>query len=173
MKIVFLDIDGVLNTSQNYSEYNAARERPDKFVPAQVRDEDSYVDLLFDKKLIQSLNTFTEATQSKIVISSSWRHFYAPRFDRLQAILARCGVTAEVLGPTLPTEYDRAEAIRCYLRGIRLSAPQFVILDDEFNASFGDLGPWHVHVNDAVGFVPSLHKWATRILMGGNQWSGS
>lgn len=57
MKIIFLDIDGVLNTERNNNK-NYGRPRP------------------FDPEAISALNKIIKETDAKIVISSSWRYMY-------------------------------------------------------------------------------------------------
>lgn len=68
MKILFLDIDGVLNNDR--STYY-----PDKTLP--------YPLSVLDKKCIEFLNEIVERTKCKIVISSSWRHHGIPAIQKL------------------------------------------------------------------------------------------
>lgn len=62
MNYLFLDIDGVLNTGRysNYLVENGLCET----------DADGY---LFDPEAVQNLEYIIEATDAKIVITSTWR----------------------------------------------------------------------------------------------------
>ena len=57
MRIIFLDIDGVLNSELWYKEVKYANLEEKHFSPA----------------LVENLNTITDQTGAKIVVSSSWR----------------------------------------------------------------------------------------------------
>jgi len=144
MKVVFLDIDGVLNTGRNYEEYTKAqREDPDQNPEVQGRIDiiHRHVHLLFDEVCIANLNSIISSTGAKIVVSSSWRHFYddakgRPKFSELVELLKRVGVIGEVIGKT-PTNLPRrmSESVP---RGKEIKrwldenpgVESFVILDD-------------------------------------------
>ena len=67
-KVLFLDIDGVLNGQDNmYSRLELWRKNPDKF---KTRDE--FGDL-FDERSVRWLQYIINKTDCKIVISSTWR----------------------------------------------------------------------------------------------------
>lgn len=69
MKIVFLDIDGVIN------DFGGGP--------------------TFDKAMVGRLNEITDASGAKIVIHSSWRYAYS--LEQLQKRLAGAGVTGEII----------------------------------------------------------------------------
>jgi len=114
VKVIFLDIDGVLNTDKNYEEYaRAQREDPEQNPEVQGRIDiiHRHVHLLFDEICITNLNSIIRSTGAKIVISSSWRHFYddakgRPKFGDLVELLKRVGMIGEVIGKT-PTNLPR------------------------------------------------------------------
>ena len=65
MKVIFLDIDGVLNTPASI-----------KLAPIFVEGAPTWYGRhlhAFDKNCISALNKITDATKAKIVISSTWR----------------------------------------------------------------------------------------------------
>ena len=64
MKVIFLDFDGVLNSS-GYSATLFEAGRPTK---------DEYGQELFDPETVNLLNRIVDETEAKIVISSSWRY---------------------------------------------------------------------------------------------------
>lgn len=89
MKVIFLDIDGVLNTN---------------YLP-EVIHEFSGIKIGFNqlnKETIKNLNTVTDITGAKIVISSSWRLGCATpeRFEVLKDFINSHGVTGEIIGRT-------------------------------------------------------------------------
>ncbi len=80
MKIIFLDIDGVLNCDITYPNN---REYPYNH---------------FDPNLVSNLNMITKKTGANIVITSSWR--INRTFEELKDILKNAGVTGNIIGVT-------------------------------------------------------------------------
>lgn len=99
MKIIFLDIDGVLNT---------ARTLPLKEKYVEIEGTIIGFNQL-DKDCINQLNRVTDKTGAKIVISSSWRiGCRTPaKFEILKKHLRDEGVTGEIIGRT-PTDQEYA-----------------------------------------------------------------
>ena len=64
MKVIFLDIDGVLNTKETYDNIY----RTHGFL--------STMEVPIDKFRLEYLKTIIEETDAKIVLSSSFRHFF-------------------------------------------------------------------------------------------------
>ena len=62
-KIIFLDLDGVLNTANYY----------DRLQREHLPTEDIF-GTLFDPKAVEQLSHIIDSTNAKIVISSSWRY---------------------------------------------------------------------------------------------------
>ena len=62
-KIIFLDLDGVLNTANYY----------DRLQHEHLPTEDIF-GTLFDPKAVEQLSHIIDSTNAKIVISSSWRY---------------------------------------------------------------------------------------------------
>ncbi len=117
MKILFLDIDGVLNfwrTEQNgwiegefasQADLDALETAPDvyRLVGGNPRGASREQILLFDlnqidRPAIQLLNKVVEATGCKIVISSSWRIMVSQQ--GLQWLLSAKGFVGEIVGVT-------------------------------------------------------------------------
>ena len=86
MKVIFLDIDGVLNTSGYYS---FAYQKNFK-----VRDNNGTI---FDPECIKNLNEITDRTGAKIVISSAWRTL---GIQKLKQIFSDRGITGEIIDCT-------------------------------------------------------------------------
>lgn len=86
MKIIFLDIDGVLNSGDWY------RKRHEE-VP-QHEQSAQYPFYEFDPELVSNLNFIIQKTEAKVVVSSTWR------IADLQAILESVGFIGEVIDKT-------------------------------------------------------------------------
>lgn len=129
MKIIFLDIDGVLN-----SDAFEARCMAEAAWPPQSIDTHSV-------KVLQKIVDEVGGDNVGIVISSSWRLLY--RLSEIRGYLRNYGLTASVIGrtPSLPSRFEykmesiqttRGHEIHHWLwRNWNLSnVEQFVILDD-------------------------------------------
>jgi hypothetical protein len=90
MKVIFLDIDGVLNHTQTRHCVAPTDEEP---LPIPIAPE-----------CMARLNRLIAETGAKIVISSSWRNF--ARWQDLGPALVRHGLIADVIGetPNLPND---------------------------------------------------------------------
>lgn len=165
MKVIFLDIDGVLN---NVRTANNPR--------------DSFgVDRL-DKDCIRRLNKITDTTGAVIVISSTWRKMYLWSFTQgiLFNKLREEGVTGAIIGITpddrecgyINEEYpDGSRGIRGYeikhwLNKSRQDVEAFVILDDD--SDMVDLFDHFVHIKDGwkTGILDEHVEKAIEILNG-------
>lgn len=95
MKIIFLDIDGVLNSNDWYMY------RQCKIVSGDIPSGDvtkKYPFYEFDPKAIARLNKIIVQTNAKIIVSSTWR--LGRRAEDLQEILTSVGCIGEVIGTT-------------------------------------------------------------------------
>lgn len=130
MKVIFLDIDGVLVTSASWGQ-----RRPYGHAPA-------------DDQCVMALNRIIALTGAEIVVSSTWR--IGTSVAELREILnIRFGVTGRVIDktPRLTTKRmfegqvgqvevevaaERGDEIAAWLRGYqRHPVDSFVILDDD------------------------------------------
>ena len=82
MRLIFLDIDGVLNCQLFYDE----------------QLDGSYVEQNICKKRVGWLNDLCKDTGAKIVISSTWR--MGRTIDEMRDILNEVGATFEIIGMT-------------------------------------------------------------------------
>lgn len=109
MKVIFLDIDGVLNrlgTPVNGKFW--LRTCPD---------------------LVQNLNRITDATGAFLVLSSSARRIMKTNMDVVEA-LASVGITGRVKGKTPSFNGTRGSEIKAWLAENK-RVTKFCILDDE------------------------------------------
>lgn len=124
MRIIFLDIDGVLN----------------KGLVASNSDKSDVLKVLpygwMNKSLIANLNDVTDKTGAKIVISSAWRY---KSLGENQKMLKAFGVKGEVIGqtPRLGQHSVRGNEIHAWINenkdllGVYPSDfKQYVIIDD-------------------------------------------
>lgn len=94
MKVLFLDIDGVLN-SANWLKKNEAR----------LVDKPDLVLCEVDPEAVKLLNEILDRTGAKVVVSSSWRlrdplPEYRTMLDEIRAVLGAAGFTGEIIGQT-------------------------------------------------------------------------
>lgn len=96
-RVLFLDIDGVLNTERT----RAFPGRPDPL----------------DAEAVKNLNAITDALGAKIVVSSTWRIGSEEAFQRdVVDYLRNQGVTAEILGRT-PSGVPDGPCTMCHSKG--------------------------------------------------------
>lgn len=127
MNYLFLDIDGVLNTGR-YSNYLAVN-------GLYETDADGY---LFDPEAVQNLEYIIEATDAKIIITSTWR-----LDGDMQALWRNRDLAGEVIGitPTLLREKaigkikvfygHRGMEVEAWLQDNAIAPYKYAILDDE------------------------------------------
>ncbi len=117
MKIIFLDFDGVLNS------YGYLRRT-------------GQAGLCLDPSRLDLLGKIVDATDAKLVLTSSWReHWSAESSSEIDRIFAEHRMT--VYGKTPHLRSGREQEIRAWLA--EHPAESFVVLDDRFlNADFLD-----------------------------------
>jgi len=93
MKIIFLDIDGVLNHEKWYKKRQEFKSGMD-----QKEWSDHYPFYEFDPESVERLNKIIDQTGAVVVVSSTWRH--GRRVEDLQEILYRVGFTGKVIDTT-------------------------------------------------------------------------
>lgn len=131
MKILFLDIDGVLNSFDNQFAMNYAH----KGNYGKSRDE---YGTLFDERCVNWLRYIIKKTDCKIVISSTWR---LSGLTALKEMWSKRMLPGEIIGTT-PIEvpiyiYQKYECetafrgyeIQCYIDSYNIK--QYCIVDDE------------------------------------------
>ena len=116
MKVLFLDIDGVLNNV----EYQMNATEPPPFL---------------DKTKLAILKEIVDKTNVKIVLSSSWKKAWQPGCD-FDCIFKNAGITISDVTPALG--FKRVE-ISAWLKS-HPETEKFVILDDAV-AGWGELMP--------------------------------
>ncbi len=136
MKVIFLDIDGVLNCTKT--------KNPRKF---------PYV---VDPKLLARLNRLIDRTGAKVVLSSSWR------LDPIGIMAAKhWGVPFIDTCPDLPKR-PRSEEILRWIAA-RPTASRFVVIDDE-DDELDDLPLFQP--SSTTGLTPEIAKGVVKYLNG-------
>ncbi len=114
MRVVFLDIDGVLNSENWLRQKSEAIDEPRGW---------------FDPRAVALLNKLLVETGAKIVVSSAWRLCH--EFEELKGILKSVGIETEVVGITYNLgNVPRGHEIADYLSR-HPEIDNFVILDDD------------------------------------------
>ena len=127
IKVIFLDIDGVLNS---------------------INDEYDY-DLETDMHL-ELLNKIVTETDSKIVLSSSWRRIRSLIVDCLLPRLNEYNLDILDYTPYIPEASCRGEEIASWLRNTTYGVTNFAILDD--NNDMSDFTPTNlIQTNECIG----------------------
>jgi hypothetical protein len=139
MKVVFLDFDGVLNSSRWFAQGTAFTHPEDQLDPEAV-------------KLLNELD-------ADVVVSSAWRYGY--KRIQLSEFLRNRGFTGRVIDttPRLPGK-ERFEEINAWLKGKDVTS--FVVLDDIAEA----ISPWWAERGILIqdGLTPDHVIQAKRIL---------
>lgn len=113
--IIFLDIDGVFNCQLWYKEnFKEAKKRLKKAVKSREIERLEYYKSQICPERIEWFNELCKETNSKVVISSTWR--MGKTIQELQEILTHCGATFEIIGKTDHTGYERGTEIAKWLR---------------------------------------------------------
>ena len=120
MKVIFLDIDGVLNNA------NTKDRTPDKFIG---------IEDIFVKRLVD----IVRSTKAKVVLSSSWRTMKEDEPDYIYMIDKLKSKGIELYGYTTKKGWNRAEQIKNWLSD-KPEVDNFIILDDEFELEFAEGG---------------------------------
>lgn len=132
MKVIFLDIDGVLVTRNSI-----------KYQHLNYPDEST---ILFSKKAIKNLNKLIRLTDAKIVISSTWRLFH--KVEDLQKIFKKQKVKGEIVSTTsvekatLEEDIPRGKKIADWLEQ-HSNVEQYVIIDDDVQADCIQFHPYN------------------------------
>ena len=138
MKIIFLDIDGVLNSTEYIISLKGNFNSVDKVYQ-------------IDPKAVVRLNKITDATSASIVVSSTWRMFYKYMAD-LRGVLVEAGITGKVIDKTPVNNNIRGAQIAEWIdkqnkRSDKVE--QFIILDDD--SDMGNLMKYLIKTSHSDG----------------------
>lgn len=128
MKVIFLDIDGVLNTSDYicaiYSRNSAIKKNNLNFPLIEERDK---YGMVFDPRAVANLEFICFNTNAKVVISSTWR---LSGLSVMQNMFKDRNINVDVIDVTpCHNDRNRGEEIKSWLDNNIVSS--YVILDDD------------------------------------------
>lgn len=141
-KILFLDIDGVLNSESWFTLLFEQRGQG----PTTMNEHEA-----LDPKAIAALNEITDATGARIVLSSTWR-LVSDFPARVKGLHAQ-GIKAPIIGrtPSLMDPNVRGHEIAAWLM-TQVEWPEGIaILDDD--TDMAHLMPWLVRTGYDTGLV--------------------
>ncbi len=121
-RILFLDIDGVMNSRQSFRENNKRGVHR------------NHCDLPFETHM-KELNRIVEETDCRIVISSTWRHYYSTM--ALRDIFYLCGMKRPevIIDKTIDlVDKERSHEIQDYLDKHKGLVLTYVSIDDGVDA---------------------------------------
>ena len=140
MNIIFLDVDGVLNSKNKLiSVYN------------KTGKPHSGYNYPFDEKCLENLRILVQLTNSKLVVTSTWR-MDDIGIKTLLNVLKTYNLDKEVIGYTPIIGSQRELEIKEFLSSLD-NEPNFIILDDD--ADFNELLPYLVKTNSQTGLTTS------------------
>jgi hypothetical protein len=126
-KVIFLDIDGVLNSSRFFESQGFSDDA----------DEEGYEPLSLewwsqgiDPEAVKLVNEILTRTSAHVVISSSWR--LGANIGYLRRVLQSRGFEGDIIGatPRLPGS-PRGKEIAAWLQAHGSEIESFVVLDDD------------------------------------------
>jgi hypothetical protein len=161
MKIIFLDIDGVLNSEQTCFEYHEATGKPGYGGWFKQEEVCTKENVLWGEVLLLNLHKIVNATGASIVISSTWRKYFT--VDKFKEMFALYGWdNAPIVGKT-PVSINRFRG-KEIKEWIDLNeVEKFVILDDDTDF-MDDQQPFFVNTNGMYGLSGDDAEKAISIL---------
>ena len=158
-RVLFLDIDGVLNSIAWFRSRGPWPKDPPRW-----RHD-------FDPDAVALLDEFVRAVDADIVLSSTWRLLYP--IDAISDQLAALGLSRRIVGKTpdwhtAPAGYivgtypTRGREIQAWL-GTRPEPPDAIAIVDD-DADMGDLLPWLAQTNVERGITREALERLTALM---------
>lgn len=158
MKVIFLDIDGVLNSDDWYTYRHIA------CTSKEINDDYPLKEI--DPKALMYLKTLVKETKAKIVISSSWKH--SMNVEKFTELFKKLGFEEEIIDVTPDFGYH------VYPRGCEILAwiknfckttdiENYVILDDDIDMLYCQKDNF-IPINSEHGLILENVQEAIKIL---------
>lgn len=142
MGIVFLDIDGVLNSPDWFGHWPP---RDEVTAGVDVRDLAQVADTYLDPAAVQRLSRL--AGEAEIVIASSWRYGFT--VDQIRWMFERRGFRGTIAGATPKLRDSRGREIRAWLEENEVPGkPRPFCVVDDYCGDMEDLGGHAVETAD-------------------------
>jgi len=165
MKIIFLDVDGVLNSEESIvRHYEAFVKENGEGVP----HEDFTA--IFPEEYMNNLKEIVEKSDAKIVVSSTWRLGYPDSRHWLKLIsnLKEYGLDERVIGVTTNIHDLRCNQIKKWLEDNKeLGIDNFLVLDDDSYDMGEFVGTKLAKTRWKTGLTEDVKNKALEILKGG------
>ena len=155
MKIIFLDIDGVLNTPNYAVQAHATWKRTN----GRFKSRDQYGDI-FDPLACACLEYMVDITGAKVVISSAWRK---SGLQVMKSMFKDRGIDIDVIDITPEFEFIRGDEIEAWLAENDY-VTNYVILDDDCDFTPDQLDSHYVDCSGKYGFDHNAMVKAIKIL---------
>lgn len=134
MKVIFLDIDGVLNSMQYWESIQDKEEN--------LTEMESEL----DPQCLRNLKQIVDETKAKIVITSTWKRIN--KINRFKKYVPQYGLYVYDQTPCHPDGGGhRGDEIRQYLQEHKNEIEKFILLDDEEFPDFNELTNYLVKTN--------------------------
>lgn len=159
-KIIFLDIDGVLNSNQYWKSLH---EKGEKQYPVRMEFE-------LDPKCLRNLKKIVDETGAKIVITSTWKKL-PKKMEMFKEYISKNGLFVYDQTPCHPEGAgNRGEEIRQYLNEHKGQVEKFIVLDDDIFPDFNELTQYLIktsfyknglcqnHVTEAIKRLEKIKK---------------
>ena len=137
-KYLFLDIDGVLNSFDDY-----------KMTGKEFLEKLNDISFILSEKQIKLLNRIIKEYNPKIVLSSYWRTRY--KLEEINKIFKDNGFLGQIIGMTDENgeeHKDRWSQIKRYINKHKIK--NFIILDDD---KLGDKAYNHIKTDSYIGIT--------------------
>lgn len=178
MKIIFLDIDGVINnTDWIHEQHTLKKLNKAKKEQKELSKEEFYGEML-NPEMIVNLNRIILLTGAKVVISSTWRN--GLEVEQLQRMFDKKGFKGEIIGKT-PNLRDqdsvRGNEIASWIRtnvgilGVKYDGyfNEYVILDDDSDMLYSQRNNF-ICIDGGPGLTETMAYRAMRILKLSKNW---
>ena len=147
MKIIFLDIDGVLNGFETLNDPTTTDLKPDSL---------EFWAYYIDEDKVKRLNQIIDETDAMVVLSTSWRLHLTQKF--ITEVLELKGFGGYIVGATIEMPLNsRADEIDCWV--FRTRPEKYIIIDDDFISNNkqvrtdGRYGLQDKHVEQAICYL--------------------
>lgn len=164
MRIIFLDIDGVLNSSEYYKSLDYLKET-NGMSDAELMLVAHHTHL--DPKALFLMNELVDRSGAEVVLSSTWRGMYSP--EEMTEMMQKRGATFRIVastpilfGKVNSSRIPRAKEIKAYLKALQSQPESFVILDD--HDDMFDLKTKLIQTNDKIGLTQEDIENSIKIL---------
>lgn len=165
--IIFLDIDGVLNSEIFYGERHL------RFESGEIsRDDENHSKNNICTKIISYLNLLCQQIDAVVVISSSWRS--GETVESMQNTLNEVGATFKIISLTPYTGYERGTEISKWLKNninkethgcLYFDFRNYVIIDDDDDMLLKQQQHFF-KVDSYIGLTPTICEEIRKFITG-------